>query len=68
MAETESHGKAWPLADADLNNSVRIIASVDSTRFEKIACQILDLVQQARNYNQLKKGANEGTFTSAPSY
>ncbi|KIM79753.1 hypothetical protein PILCRDRAFT_823321 [Piloderma croceum F 1598] len=38
-------GKAWPLADADLTNS------------------ILELVQQACQYKQLKKGANEATKT-----
>ncbi|KAK0228756.1 50S ribosomal protein L30e-like protein [Armillaria fumosa] len=41
----EEHGKAFPLADADLTN------------------QILDLVQQATDYKQLKKGANEATKT-----
>jgi len=41
----ESRGKAWPLADADLTNS------------------ILELVQQAGQYKQLKKGANEATKT-----
>ncbi|KAJ3522634.1 hypothetical protein NMY22_g11810 [Coprinellus aureogranulatus] len=39
------HGKAWPLADADLTN------------------QILEVVQQAGQYKQLKKGANEATKT-----
>ncbi|KAJ8473569.1 hypothetical protein ONZ45_g10047 [Pleurotus djamor] len=39
------HGKAWPLANADLTN------------------QILELVQQAGQYKQLKKGANETTKT-----
>jgi len=43
MAEIK--GKAWPLADAELTNS------------------ILDLVQQAGQYKQLKKGANEATKT-----
>ncbi|KAG8217583.1 50S ribosomal protein L30e-like protein, partial [Butyriboletus roseoflavus] len=43
MAETR--GKAWPLADEPLTNS------------------ILDLVQQAGQYKQLKKGANEATKT-----
>ncbi|KAG7448014.1 NHP2/L7aE family protein [Guyanagaster necrorhizus] len=38
-------GKAWPLADPELTNS------------------ILDLVQQATDYKQLKKGANEATKT-----
>jgi len=41
----DSRGKAWPLADADLTNS------------------ILELVQQASQYKQLKKGANEATKT-----
>jgi len=27
-----------------------------------LAQQLLDLVQQASHYHQLKKGANEGTF------
>ncbi|KAJ6623472.1 50S ribosomal protein L30e-like protein [Mycena sp. CBHHK59/15] len=41
----ESRGKAWPIADPDLTNS------------------ILELVQQAGQYKQLKKGANEATKT-----
>jgi len=41
----ELRGKAWPLAEADLTNS------------------ILELVQQAGQYKQLKKGANEATKT-----
>ncbi|KZV71842.1 unnamed protein product [Peniophora sp. CBMAI 1063] len=45
MADPSNHGRAWPLAPADLNN------------------QILDLVQQASTYKQLKKGANEATKT-----
>ncbi|KAF6763848.1 50S ribosomal protein L30e-like protein [Ephemerocybe angulata] len=42
------HGKAWPLADADLTN------------------QILEVVQQAGQYKQLKKGANEGPWPLFP--
>ncbi|KAF9265588.1 snRNP subunit, partial [Marasmius fiardii PR-910] len=38
-------GKAFPLADADLTNT------------------ILDIAQQAVQYKQLKKGANEATKT-----
>lgn len=30
----------------------------------QLAITILDLVQQAANYKQLKKGANEGIFLS----
>ncbi|KAJ7047063.1 snRNP subunit [Mycena alexandri] len=41
----ESRSKAWPLAEAELTNS------------------ILELVQQAGQYKQLKKGANEATKT-----
>ncbi|KII89156.1 hypothetical protein PLICRDRAFT_40790 [Plicaturopsis crispa FD-325 SS-3] len=41
----DAKGKAWPLADAELTNS------------------ILELVQQAGQYKQLKKGANEATKT-----
>ncbi|KAJ7156970.1 50S ribosomal protein L30e-like protein [Mycena crocata] len=41
----DPRGKAWPLAEADLTNS------------------ILELVQQAGQYKQLKKGANEATKT-----
>ncbi|KAJ7709642.1 50S ribosomal protein L30e-like protein [Mycena rosella] len=41
----EPRGKAWPIADPDLTNS------------------ILELVQQAGQYKQLKKGANEATKT-----
>jgi len=41
----EARGKAWPLADAELTNS------------------ILELVHQAVDYKQLKKGANEATKT-----
>ncbi|KAJ6502294.1 snRNP subunit [Mycena sanguinolenta] len=41
----DARAKAWPLAEADLTNS------------------ILELVQQAGQYKQLKKGANEATKT-----
>ncbi|KAF7295376.1 Ribonucloprotein [Mycena indigotica] len=41
----EQRSKAWPLAEAELTNS------------------ILELVQQASQYKQLKKGANEATKT-----
>ncbi|KAJ7343211.1 snRNP subunit [Mycena olivaceomarginata] len=41
----DARAKAWPLAEADLTNS------------------ILELVQQASQYKQLKKGANEATKT-----
>ncbi|KAJ6525689.1 ribonucleoprotein-associated protein [Mycena capillaripes] len=41
----DTRSKAWPIAEADLTNS------------------ILELVQQAGQYKQLKKGANEATKT-----
>ncbi|KAF9061921.1 50S ribosomal protein L30e-like protein [Rhodocollybia butyracea] len=41
----EDRGKAFPLADSDLTNT------------------ILDLTQQAAQFKQLKKGANEATKT-----
>ncbi|KAK7054682.1 RNA binding protein snu13 [Paramarasmius palmivorus] len=41
----DSRGKAYPLAEADLTNT------------------ILELTQQAQQYKQLKKGANEATKT-----
>ena len=43
MSSEAVNPKAYPLADAQLTNT------------------ILDIVQQAANYKQLKKGANEGT-------
>ncbi|KAH9901528.1 NHP2/L7aE family protein [Cubamyces menziesii] len=45
MADTEAKTKAFPLADAQLTNS------------------ILDLVERASQFKQLKKGANEATKT-----
>lgn len=70
MAETR--GKAWPLADEPLANSVRFSLprerklSPDHCVYcffsGRAVCfqKILDLVQQAGQYKQLKKGANEG--------
>ena len=56
--EEDTKGKAWPLADAVLTDQVRKLLRplVNLTTLP----QILDLVQQASNYKQLKKGANEG--------
>ncbi|KAI0780651.1 NHP2/L7aE family protein [Trametes elegans] len=45
MADADTKAKAWPLADAELTNS------------------ILDLVERASQFKQLKKGANEATKT-----
>ncbi len=61
MADSETKAKAWPLADANLNNKVRfsILLPVRDFRYQHPA-QILDLVERAQQYKQLKKGANEG--------
>lgn len=59
MSESQNQSKAWPLANATLTNQV-------SRRRPNLQwclplfLQILDLVQQASQYKQLKKGANEG--------
>lgn len=58
----DARGKAWPLADADLTNSVRFPRLVFGQHsLTAVISQILELVQQAGQYKQLKKGANEGT-------
>jgi U4/U6 small nuclear ribonucleoprotein SNU13 len=61
----EARGKAWPLADEILTNSVSFSFILDSCVTiayvtDTVVSQILDLVQQAGQYKQLKKGANEG--------
>ena len=43
------------MADGEISKKAFPLASADLT------VSILDLVQQANNYKQLKKGANEGT-------
>ncbi|KAG6856462.1 RNA binding protein snu13 [Tephrocybe sp. NHM501043] len=60
MAEVRS--KAWPLAEADLTNQVCGIVVLHLNIHIQIG-QILELVQQAGQYKQLKKGANEATKT-----
>ncbi|KAL0946737.1 hypothetical protein HGRIS_012916 [Hohenbuehelia grisea] len=58
---SEERAKAWPLADAELTNSVRLFSQIDSRIFLTVSpYQILELVQQANQHKQLKKGANEG--------
>ena len=57
MAE-EGRSKAWPLADAALTNQV--CQNFYHCRSPLNVTQILDLIQQAGQYKQLKKGANEG--------
>ena len=61
--------KAYPLADAQVSQSrVTTSASMfdvhhltNEIPFMQLTNTILDIVQQASNYKQLKKGANEGT-------
>ncbi|KAH9843185.1 NHP2/L7aE family protein [Rhodofomes roseus] len=45
MSDPSSRPKAWPMANAQLND------------------QILDVVERASQFKQLKKGANEATKT-----
>ena len=68
MSDPTTRGKAWPLAPADLNNQVRTpTLLLEVTTFPKPHyVQILDLVQQASTYKQLKKGANEGIPLNFP--
>ena len=64
--EEEGSKKVWPAADPDLTNSVGAMFNNDwETKFDsQTGIQILDLVQQATSYKQVKKGANEGcSFT-----
>jgi hypothetical protein len=65
MADSEVRGKAWPLAEADLTNSVRYFIYIGADSLLRcLYSQILELVQQASLYKQLKKGANEGVCLS----
>ena len=71
MADQQK-GKAWPVANATLTNQASKTRFCNTTPklIRKYACldgiQILDLVQQASQYKQLKKGANEGEDTRFP--
>ena len=58
MADSQKE-KAWPIAPAALTNSVRLRKIIAYT-FLIHFFQIMDLVQQAADYKQVKKGANEG--------
>ena len=73
MASEAVNPKAYPLADAQVR--LRPSTCKTLTRRElldtNIICwllqltnTIMDIVQQATNYKQLKKGANEGKFYS----
>lgn len=64
MADQQK-SKAWPIANATLTNQVRCFAWNLLSRLTRLV-QILDLVQQASQYKQLKKGANEGMSCSFP--
>ena len=65
MAETSA---AWPLADrkSSCRNRRKYILSTKlklTDLIEALSQEILDVVQQAHNSRQLKKGANEATKT-----
>ena len=71
MSDPANRAKAWPLAEAALNNQVPFfflsggfIPSIHlhpSRAFQRPPSnKILELVNQATQYKQLKKGANEG--------
>ena len=68
MEDGATNGRAWPLADADLTNSVSFsklnnslsARAIKQALIHLLFKQILELVQQAVQYKQLKKGANEG--------
>ena len=72
MSDPSSRSKAWPPATAELNNQVRIFFFVFwpsspyngylRSHASSSRNQILELVNQATQYKQLKKGANEGTI------
>ena len=65
MSDPTTRAKAWPLAPAELNDQV-CFSSFDPQKRTMLTCtpttvpKILDLVEKASQYKQLKKGANEG--------
>ena len=67
MSDDDWDPRASPLADEALTNQVRL-AALSLYRYPAVilVClvfpKILDLVQQAVSYKQLKKGANEGNI------
>jgi U4/U6 small nuclear ribonucleoprotein SNU13 len=64
MAEEQNGSAAWPVADAGnyepFTGSAYLLTLQSSTALTQ---EILDIVQQASHYRQLKKGANEATKT-----
>ena len=64
MAEEQNGSAAWPVADAG-NYRTFLGSEYLLTLQPSIALtqEILDIVQQASHYRQLKKGANEATKT-----
>lgn len=64
--------KAYPLADAQVGARTWPACSAPRTPLTLSLCSpmqltntIMDIVQQATNYKQLKKGANEGAIPAA---
>lgn len=59
--------RAWPRAGPELTNSVGFSCCEQRNHdepYQLLFKQILELVQQASQYQQVKKGANEGICTS----
>lgn len=70
MANEQSAGKQSQAAQALRLLSAKKLESLTDTVHiawpiadEALTTELLDLVQQASHYRQLKKGANEGTHT-----
>ena len=59
----EVNPKAFPLADAAVRRPTR----AGDLTLAQLTNQILEVVQQASHYKQLKKGANEVTKVRRPS-
>lgn len=63
--------KAYPLADATVSSLFRLYICCLTFRnsllnvLVQLTNTILDIVQQAANYKQLRKGANEGKVKNA---
>lgn len=58
MAEEQNASAAWPVADAALLVYPQVMKGNQKLMISSTQ-EILDIVQQASHYRQLKKGANE---------
>ena len=63
MAEEQNGSAAWPVADAGNSIFLTEFSKLLTRFFKALTQEILDIVQQASHYRQLKKGANEGLST-----